>query len=118
MAPVYPLLTGIGPNGRMAYSVKTLVFLALVAGLSACASPSPRMMGGQKHEIEVAGSRFVIWQKADSVEIYRTSMEMMPHLSEVMSKAAIAVTRTTGCKIRKGSLAGDAALMTAKLACG
>ena len=76
------------------------------------------MMRGEKFETEVAGTRFTIWQKAESVEIYRTSPEMMPRLSEVMAKAAIAVGRVTGCAVTPGSLVGDAALMKARLDCG
>jgi len=102
----------------MKHRTYSLVFLALAATLAACASPSPQLMRGQKLEAEVAGSRFTIWRKGEMVEIYRTSPEMLPRLSEVMAKAEIAVTRVTGCAVTSGSLAGDAALMTATLDCG
>ena len=92
--------------------------LLAVAALAACASPSPQMMSGTKHTAEVDGSRFTIWQRGEAVEIYRTSPEMMPHLSEVMAKAAVAVERVTGCPVKDGSMAGDAALMKAVLDCG
>ncbi len=97
---------------------KPLVFLALAASLAACASPSPQLMRGTKHQAEVGGSQFTIWQKGDVVEIYRTSPEALPRLSAVMAKAAIAVEQVTGCPVRAGSLVGDAALMTATLDCG
>lgn len=90
----------------------------LVALLASCASPSPQMMGGQQYHTEVGGSRFTLWRVGNRVEIYRTSPEMLPHLSEVMAKAAIAVRQTTGCRVKDGSLAGDAALLKATLACG
>ena len=106
----------------MTHRASPLAFLALAAALSAvlaaCASPSPQLMSGVKHQAEVSGSQFTIWQKGDRVEIYRTSREWMPHLSEVMAKATVAVVRVTGCEVRKGSMAGDAALMKARLACG
>ncbi len=102
----------------MTHRMKPLVLLALATHLAACASPSPQLMRGQKHEAEVGGSRFTIWQKGEIVEIYRTSPEMMPKLSQVMAKAAIAVVRVTGCAVREGSMVGDAALMKAELDCG
>ncbi len=92
--------------------------MVLAAALAGCASPSPQLMRGQKHKAEVAGSTFTIWQAGESVEIYRTSPEMLPRLSEVMAKAAVAVAQVTGCPVKEGSLAGDAALMTATLDCG
>lgn len=101
----------------MTHRAPSVLILALAATLAACASPSPQMMRGEKLQTEVAGSRFTIWRKGEMVEIYRTSPEMLPRLSEVMAKAEIAVTRTTGCAVKPGSLAGDAALMTARLDC-
>ena len=59
-----------------------------------------------------------IWQNGEMVEIYRTSPEALPRLSEVMAKAATAVEQVTGCRVREGSLVGDAALMKATLDCG
>ena len=102
----------------MTNRTKHLVFIALTVILAACASPSPQLMRGQKHEAEVGGSRFTIWRKGEMVEIYRTSPEMLPRLSAVMAKAAIAVEQVTGCPVREGSLVGDAALMKATLDCG
>jgi len=99
-------------------TLKPFVSLVLAASLAACASPSPQMMRGQKFQAKVAGSSFTIWRSGDAVEIYRTSPEMIPRLSEVMAKASVAVSRVTGCAVKQGSLAGDAALMTAKLDCG
>ena len=102
----------------MAYVTKSIVFMVLSAGLAACASPSPQLMRGMKHDAEVGGSRFTIWQIGEIVEIYRTSPEVLPRLSEVMAKAAIAVEQVSGCPMRDGSMVGDAALMKATLDCG
>ena len=94
------------------------VALLLPLLFAACASPSPQMMRGERFETEVAGARFTLYRKGDAVEIYRTSPEMLPRLSEVMAKAEIAFARTTGCRVKSGSLKGDAALMIAQLDCG
>lgn len=94
------------------------VFLAgLALALSACASPSPRMMSGEHHEIVVSGTAFTVFRKGDEVEVYRTTPEFLPHLSEVFAKAEVAIRQATGCRVRDGSLTGDAALMTALLDC-
>ena len=51
----------------MTYGMKSLVFTVLTALLAACASPSPQLMRGVKHEAEVGGSRFTIWQKGETI---------------------------------------------------
>jgi hypothetical protein len=88
---------------------------ALLAG---CDSPSPQFMRGERFEAEVEGSRFTIWRQGEAVEIYRTSPEVLPRMSEVFAKAATAVRQTTGCGIAPDTFKGDAALMTAALDCG
>lgn len=86
--------------------------------LSACDSPSPQFMRGERFEAAVDGSTFTIWRQGDAVEVYRTSPEMLPRVSEVFAKAEVAIRRTTGCGVATGSMAGDAALMKARLDCG
>jgi len=92
--------------------------LFLAALLAGCDSPSPQFMRGERFEAEVEGSRFTIWRQGEAVEIYRTSPEVLPRLSEVFAKAEVAVRQTTGCAVASGSLRGDAALMTGTLDCG
>jgi hypothetical protein len=95
-----------------------LVFLSVFVALAACDSPSPRMMSGERHEAVIAGSAFTVYRKGDEVEVYRTTPEMLPRLSEVFAKAEQAIRQTTGCAVKDGSLVGDAALMRAELDCG
>lgn len=103
----------------MRFPLINLAFLAgLALALSACASPSPRMMAGEHHKTVVSGTAFTVFRKGDEVEVYRTTPEMLPRLSDVFAKAEIAIRQTTGCAVRNGSLVGDAALMTAILDCG
>lgn len=92
--------------------------LAFAASLAGCASPSPRMMSGDRHEIVIAGTAFTVFRKGDEVEVYRTSPQMLPSRSEVFAKAEKAIRRATGCAVQDGSLVGDAALMKAKVTCG
>ncbi len=95
----------------------TFILTALVM-LNACDSPSVAFMGVEKTAIEIDGSRFVIHRRDNKVEIYRTSIEMLPDRAEVFAKAELAVRQATGCRTRKNSLRGDQALMKATLACG
>jgi hypothetical protein len=75
-------------------------------------------MQAERLEAEVEGSRFTIWRQGESVEVYRTSPEMLPRLSEVFAKAEVAIRQVTGCAVATGSMVGDAALMKAELDCG
>jgi len=93
------------------------VFAALFVGLAACDSPSPRMMSGERQEVAISGSTFTVYRKGTEVEVYRTSPEMLPRLSEVFAKAEQAIRQTTGCAVKDGSLVGDAALIRARLDC-
>ena len=96
---------------------QTAVFAALCS-LSACATPSPLFMQADRFDAEVDGTRFTIWQAGESVEVYRTSMHMLPRRSEVFARAEVAIGQATGCTVVPGSLAGDVALMQAELDCG
>lgn len=89
----------------------------VIIAVSACDSPSPRLMRGERHTLEVDGSTFTVWRRGEEVEVYRTSVEFMPRMSEVFAKAETAIRQATGCAVVPGSLAGDAALMVAELDC-
>ena len=101
----------LSPRWLLAGLVFTIVSLA------GCDSPSPRMRGAAAQTVEVAGSTFGVHWLGSEVEIYRTSMEFMPRLGEVMAKAEQAVEIATGCRVVPGSLKGDAALMVARIDC-
>lgn len=114
-----PLLINFNLDDRMRFHWISPAILALSAALIVgCASPGPRMMRGERHDTVIGGTRFTVYRVADEVEIYRTSAEIFPRLSEVMARATEAVRATTGCTVKSGSLRGDAALMTASLNCG
>jgi len=114
---IYPLLTVFWETGTMIRISHLSPILFLVTLLAGCDSPSPQFMRGERFEAEVEGSRFTIWRQGEAVEIYRTSPEVLPRMSEVFAKAEAAVRQTTGCGIDSGSFKGDAALMIAALDC-
>lgn len=74
------------------------------------------MMGAKQQTVEVGGSTFGVHWTEDRAEIYRTSFEALPSRSETMAKAEEALRIASGCKVL--GMAGDAALMTAKIDCG
>ncbi|MEJ2002253.1 MAG: hypothetical protein P8X77_12825 [Maritimibacter sp.] len=97
---------------------RVISFLVLAAALlTGCNSPSPRFAHAQRYDASAGGSTFIIYIRADEAEIYRTSMEMMPSRSATFAKAVQAVQATTPCTVVDGSMAGDAALMTAQVRC-
>ena len=100
----------------MAMIAKFLPML-LLGALAACDSPSVTFMGTQKTIVEIDGTRFSVHRREDRVEVYRTSFEVLPKRAEVFAKAEMAIEQATGCKLRKGTLEGDQALLTARLAC-
>lgn len=67
--------------------------------------------------VEFEGSRFSVWREGDRVEVIRVSPEALPRLSVVLARAEVAIERATGCPVRSGSLKGDQAVVTARLAC-
>ena len=92
--------------------------LSLCLGLlAACDSPSVGFMGAPAAVIVIDGSRFAVHWRDDRVEVYRTSFEVLPDMAEILARAELAIIRATGCQIRKGSLADDVALITARLDC-
>lgn len=98
--------------------MKVVLFLSLaLVVLSACDSPSPRFMDAERREISVQGATFSVYRVGDTVEVIRTSTEYLPRLSEVMSKAAIAIHQATGCPMKAGTMQGDTALIQARLDC-
>jgi len=75
-------------------------------------------MSGERYEVSAGTSSFTIYRSGDQVEVYRTSMAVLPRRSEAFSDAENAIRDATGCDLAKGSLTGDVALMTAELSCG
>jgi len=86
--------------------------------LTACDSPSVAFLGSQKTIVVIESSTFSVHRREDRVEVYRTSFELLPDRAQVLRHAELAIMQATGCKVWKGSLNGDQALIKARLACG
>ncbi|MCR8724825.1 hypothetical protein [Frigidibacter sp. ROC022] len=91
--------------------------LPLALLLNACDSPSPAVARWDRATIRAGGMTFGVHWNGRRAEAYRTSKHLYPHLSEVMANAVVAIEQVSGCRVRPGSLGGDAAIVTAALVC-
>lgn len=89
----------------------------LLLSAAACSTPHPSFLDAARHEVDVGGSRFVIYEKQGWVEVYRTSFERLPPRDAVFARARQAIEQATNCRVVPGSLTGDVALMRARLDC-
>lgn len=90
-----------------------LVWLLL---LGACgASPAPMFFGAIRHEVELSGYRFVVFEKSERAEVVRLGY-LTPHQRHPVPALMIrAAEVTTGCRVlgpatglwRSPSLPGD-----------
>ncbi|MEX5730067.1 hypothetical protein Ga0609869_003420 [Rhodovulum iodosum] len=97
--------------------VKTLgarAALALCLGLGACDSPGPGFAHIPARPVTVDGSSFAVRQRGEDVQAIRLNRERR---AGVMTRGVQAMERTTGCRVRAGTLKGDPALMTARVLC-
>lgn len=93
-----------------------VLFLFLLLG---CDSTTPAVARWDKATVEEGGMRFGLhWSRSEGrVEAYRLSKHLMPRLSEVSAKAVRAIERSSGCKVRPGTVEGDVAILKARLNC-
>ncbi len=90
--------------------------LALVLMLAACAGPAPRFVGAERHEVTANGLRYVVWRRADAVEVHRLGPGL-PRTRDVWLGAITAIQIATGCPLRPRSLVGDGAVLTGRIDC-
>ena len=90
---------------------------AMMLGLAACDTPHMEFRGVAPVWVKVDGSTFVIRKKEDRVEAIRMNKEWPPTIERVFPKAEKAIEQATKCKMKEGSMRGDAAQMFAKVKC-
>jgi len=78
--------------------------LLLLLMLSACATSSPGMMGGTRQAVTVEGVDFVVFRKADRVEIVRMGYLSRPQRDRVPALMVEAGERITGCRVLADSI--------------
>jgi hypothetical protein len=115
---VYSLLTKIYVDDPVRPQSFIAFFALPVIALAGCDTPSPRFMSGERRAVSVDGTAFTVYRTGDSVEVYRTTPQLLPRRSVVFASAERAIRQATGCAVADGSLLGDVALMQATLDCG
>lgn len=104
--------------GKLYLMVRPVV-LVLVWFLGGCDSPAPAFLGGNATEVEIDSSRFRVFTQHGSsrIEAHRISFEPLPSMVFTLEKAYRAIELATGCHVVPGSLAGDQAIILAKVDC-
>ncbi len=92
-------------------------FIAVFLLLAACSSPALRYSGVAPVRVEVEGSRYDVYRLDGEVQVIRVSMEVLPRKAQSFARAIAAIEAATGCSVVEGSLAGDQALVQARLDC-
>lgn len=79
----------------------SLVVMLLV---SACATPSPDMFGGVRHEVTVDGVDFVVFHRESEAEIVRMGYLARPQRAQVPALMIRAAGLATGCRVIADSM--------------
>jgi hypothetical protein len=90
-----------------------LLVMLLLAG---CAAPTSGFRGAVASEVVIEGSRFQIYRKGDQAQAVRTNRQFAPRIGPLAGRAAVAMQQVTGCRVT--DMAGDAAVLVARLSCG
>jgi hypothetical protein len=98
---------------RLAFAFPVVIAPLLLA---ACNTPGAGFRGVEPTRITAGGSTFDVRVVGVRAEALRLDTRWAPRLSSVAPQAVVAIERVSGCRVRR--LAGDAALMTARLDCG
>lgn len=90
--------------------------------LAACASPAPDFFGAARHEVSRGGIDFVVYQRADEVEVVRMGYLRRAARAPVPRLMAEAAAEATGCRVIPGSMRtkipGDTGVARFDLDCG
>lgn len=78
--------------------------LPLLLLLAACVSPAPDFFGAARHEVTRGGIGFVVFQRADQVEVVRTGYLSRAARGPVPLLMAEAAEAATGCRVLPGSM--------------
>jgi hypothetical protein len=115
-ARIKTALTKITEPAGMKHSLLLPLFL------SACVTPAPDYFGATRHEVRRGGIDFVVFQRADEVEVVRRgylSRAARAPVPQLMSEAA---EEATGCRVIPGSMStkipGDTGVARFDLKCG
>jgi hypothetical protein len=95
--------------------------LLLLLPLAACDSPDPRsdFAGLPPTRIALDGATFSVRVAGTQAQAVRTNFDLRAGIRgrEILPRAGLAMERASGCRVRPGSLKGDAAVAEARLDC-
>jgi len=100
--------------------MKVIVINGLLLGaimLAACASPAPEFSGAVEQRVNVGGTEFAIYQKADRVQVLRMGYANKAAREDLPEKMIEAAEIATKCQVRPGTIKGDTGAMRADLRC-
>lgn len=96
--------------------VPFVCFLVLCFGLCAgCNTPSLDFAGVPPARLSVNGSTFDVRVRGTLAEAIRVNAEYAPRFGPIRPRAEKAIELVSGCRVKK--IAGDQALITARLTC-
>ncbi|MGI3165120.1 hypothetical protein [Pseudooceanicola sp. 200-1SW] len=93
-----------------------LILLACLAlPLGGCAMPDPYFRHSPAVGVTIGSDRFVVRQRGRLAEAVRVNPRYAPRLGPVGRRAALAMTRATGCRVTE--IRGDASMILGLLSC-
>lgn len=102
--------------------MRFLWLLSWLAVLSACATSSPDMLGGERHDISLDGLDFVVFHKGSEAEVVRMGYLRRPQRAAVPALMEHAAGQATGCAVIANSMTtripGDTGVARFDLDCG
>ncbi|MBY6157825.1 hypothetical protein [Pseudooceanicola nitratireducens] len=90
--------------------------LCLILLLAGCAAPTLGFRGAVVSDHVVEGCRFKVYHSGDQAQAVRINRQFAPRIGPLAGRAAIAMQQGTGCRVTE--MAGDAAVLVARLSCG
>lgn len=86
--------------------------------LVACgAQPAPLMMGGARHETRIEGRDYVLYKKANQVEVIRLGWADPGEHARIRATMVDLVPWLTGCNVVPSTVKGDSGEMRARVTC-
>lgn len=97
-------------------------FFPFLLLLAACATPAPDFFGAARHDVTRDGIDFVVYQRADEVEVVRMGYLARAARAPVPRLMEEAAADATGCRVIPGSMRtkipGDTGVARFDLDCG
>lgn len=92
--------------------------LAALLLLAACAaSPSPRFLDAQRHDVVVAGRSYTVFRDGNRVQVIRLGYATPAQRKEIPAQMLHAVALATGCTPVATSFQGDSGERRGRITC-